>query len=76
MTHDLEGLTSARAVWDFTTGDARRFFDRVSLMKQTAESFLAGSAAGIREANPSSGPSLKDRLPCCRSGGANRYDRH
>ena len=41
MTNDLEGLTSARAVWDFTTGDARRFFDRVSLMKQTAESFLA-----------------------------------
>lgn len=41
MTDDLAGLTSARAVWDFTTGDARRFFDRVSLMKQTAESFLA-----------------------------------
>jgi intracellular sulfur oxidation DsrE/DsrF family protein len=41
MTDDLAGLTSARAVWDFTTGDARRFYDRVSLMKQTAESFLA-----------------------------------
>jgi intracellular sulfur oxidation DsrE/DsrF family protein len=41
MAQDLEGLTSARAVWDFTTGDARRFFDRVSLMRQTAESFLA-----------------------------------
>ena len=39
--HDLDGLTEARAVWDFTTGDARRFFDRVSLMKETAESFLA-----------------------------------
>jgi intracellular sulfur oxidation DsrE/DsrF family protein len=41
MTDDLAGLTSARAVWDFTTGDARRFYDRVSLMKQTAESFFA-----------------------------------
>src|SRR3954471_5438986 len=38
---DLEGVTSARAVWDFTGGDARRFFDRVSLMKETAESFIA-----------------------------------
>ena len=38
---DLAGLERARAVWDFTTGDERRFLDRVSLMKQTAESFLA-----------------------------------
>ena len=29
---DCEGLTSARAVWDFTTGDSRRFLDRVNLM--------------------------------------------
>ena len=29
---DCEGLSSARAVWDFTTGDARRFLDRVQLM--------------------------------------------
>ena len=41
MTGDLDGVVSARAVWDFTTGDARRFFDRVSLLKQTAESFVA-----------------------------------
>lgn len=41
MTDDSDGPASARAVWDFTTGDARRFFDRVSLLKQTAESFLA-----------------------------------
>jgi intracellular sulfur oxidation DsrE/DsrF family protein len=40
MTQDLDGLTHARAVWDFTNGDARRFFDRVSLMKETAESFI------------------------------------
>lgn len=45
MTPDLEGLANARAVWDFTTGDARRFFDRVSLMKETAESFLARGIA-------------------------------
>ncbi len=45
MTQDLDGLTDARAVWDFTTGDTRRFFDRVSLMKKTAESFLARGIA-------------------------------
>src|SRR5471032_3228646 len=45
MTQDLDGLDRARAVWDFTTGDARRFFDRVSLMKETAESFLARGIA-------------------------------
>lgn len=38
---DLKGVTAARAVWDFTTGDARRFFDRVSLLRDTAQSFLA-----------------------------------
>jgi hypothetical protein len=41
MTDDLARLTGARAVWDFTTGDARRFYDRVSLMKPAAERFLA-----------------------------------
>ena len=41
MSQDLEGITSARAVWDFTGGDARRFLDRVTLMKETAESFIA-----------------------------------
>jgi intracellular sulfur oxidation DsrE/DsrF family protein len=30
---------SARAVWDFTTGDARRFCDRLSLILDTAEEF-------------------------------------
>ena len=44
MAHDLDGVTTARAVWDFTGGDARRFFDRVSLMKETAEGFLAHGA--------------------------------
>jgi intracellular sulfur oxidation DsrE/DsrF family protein len=45
MGSDLDGLKQARAVWDFTTGDERRFLDRVSLMKQTAESFLARKVA-------------------------------
>jgi intracellular sulfur oxidation DsrE/DsrF family protein len=45
VTQNFEGLTKARAVWDFTTGDARRFFDRVSLMRQTAQSFLARGIA-------------------------------
>jgi intracellular sulfur oxidation DsrE/DsrF family protein len=44
MTDDLHGITSARAVWDFTGGDGRRFYDRVSLMKETAESFIARGA--------------------------------
>lgn len=30
---------SARAVWDFTTGDARRFCDRLALIIDTAEEF-------------------------------------
>lgn len=29
----------ARAVWDFTTGDARRFCDRLALIIDTAEEF-------------------------------------
>jgi intracellular sulfur oxidation DsrE/DsrF family protein len=29
---DCEGLQTARAVWDFTTGDMRRFQDRVNMM--------------------------------------------
>ena len=32
QTRDCEGLTSARAVWDFMTADSRRFLDRVRLM--------------------------------------------
>jgi intracellular sulfur oxidation DsrE/DsrF family protein len=30
---------AARAVWDFTTGDARRFCDRLALIIDTAEEF-------------------------------------
>ena len=36
---DCEGLHEARAVWDFTTGDARRFLDRAKLMLHAARSF-------------------------------------
>lgn len=36
---DCEGLAAAKAVWDFTTGDARRFLDRASLMLHAARSF-------------------------------------
>ena len=45
MTNALQGLSRAQAVWDFTTGDARRFTDRVSLLKQTAQSFIARGIA-------------------------------
>jgi intracellular sulfur oxidation DsrE/DsrF family protein len=37
--NDFQGLPQARAVWDFTTGDERRFLDRISLMQQTLQSF-------------------------------------
>lgn len=36
---DCEGLKAARAVWDFTTGDARRFHDRVGLMLHSMGAF-------------------------------------
>jgi hypothetical protein len=36
---DCRGLTSARAVWDIITGDARRFCDRLALIIDTAEQF-------------------------------------
>jgi hypothetical protein len=36
---DCEGLISVKAVWDFTTGDARRFYDRANLMLHAARSF-------------------------------------
>ena len=39
MIDDCVGLESARAVWDFTTGDARRFRDRLELVIDTAEQF-------------------------------------
>jgi intracellular sulfur oxidation DsrE/DsrF family protein len=39
MIDDCKGLQSARAVWDFTTGDARRFNDRLELVIDSAEQF-------------------------------------
>lgn len=46
MIDDCTGLKAARAVWDFTTGDARRFRDRLELVIDAAEQFrLQGIAA-------------------------------
>jgi intracellular sulfur oxidation DsrE/DsrF family protein len=39
MIPDCDGLHAARAVWDFTTGDARRFQDRVGMMLHALRSF-------------------------------------
>jgi intracellular sulfur oxidation DsrE/DsrF family protein len=39
MSKDWAGLTQARAVWDFTTGDGRRFCDRLKLVIDAAEQF-------------------------------------
>jgi len=39
MANDVTGLGLARAVWDFTTGDARRFCDRLALVIDAAEQF-------------------------------------
>lgn len=36
---DCAGLARARAVWDFTTGDARRFRDRLELVIDAIEQF-------------------------------------
>lgn len=36
---DCKGLTTAKAVWDFTTGDARRFCDRLGLVIDAAQQF-------------------------------------
>ena len=36
---DWSGLAAAKAVWDFTTGDARRFLDRLDLVIDAAEDF-------------------------------------
>lgn len=41
MIEDCKELEIARAVWDFTTGDARRFCDRLSLVIDAAEQFKA-----------------------------------
>ena len=39
MVNDATGIRLARAVWDFTTGDARRFCDRLALVIDAAEQF-------------------------------------
>jgi intracellular sulfur oxidation DsrE/DsrF family protein len=39
VSDDCIGLGHARAVWDFTTGDARRFCDRLQLVIHAAEQF-------------------------------------
>lgn len=39
MSEDLAGLARAQAVWDFTTGDERRFCDRLKLVIDAAEQF-------------------------------------
>lgn len=39
MIDDCIGLKCARAVWDFTTGDARRFCDRLELAIDAVEQF-------------------------------------
>ena len=36
---DCVGLSRAQAVWDFTTGDARRFCDRLDLVIDAMEQF-------------------------------------
>jgi len=39
MSDDLRGLSNAKAVWDFTTGDERRFRDRLELVIDAAQDF-------------------------------------
>src|SRR5262245_52974642 len=39
LINDCTGLARARAVWDFTTGDPRRFCDRLELAVDAAEQF-------------------------------------
>jgi intracellular sulfur oxidation DsrE/DsrF family protein len=39
LINDCIGLGHARAVWDFTTGDARRFCDRMELAIDAVEQF-------------------------------------
>jgi intracellular sulfur oxidation DsrE/DsrF family protein len=42
---DCTGLRHARAVWDFTTGDARRFCDRLELAIDALEQFTQQAIA-------------------------------
>ena len=39
MNEDWSGLAAARAVWDFTISDPRRFLDRLELVIYAAEDF-------------------------------------
>src|ERR1043165_9645100 len=39
MNEDWGGLAAAKAGWDFTTGDGRRFLDRLDLVIDAAEDF-------------------------------------
>jgi intracellular sulfur oxidation DsrE/DsrF family protein len=39
LINDCAGLRHARAVWDFTTGDARRFCDRLGMAIDAIEQF-------------------------------------
>jgi intracellular sulfur oxidation DsrE/DsrF family protein len=39
LISDCSGLREARAVWDFTTGDARRFCDRLEMAIDAVEQF-------------------------------------
>lgn len=38
MADDFSGLTTAKVVWNVTTGDEKVFLDRMDLIQQTAES--------------------------------------
>ncbi len=39
VADDFSGTTSAKAVWNVTTGDEKVFLDRMDLIQQTADSF-------------------------------------
>ena len=39
MSNDCAGLSCARAVWDFMTGDERRFCDRLGIIIDAVEQF-------------------------------------
>jgi intracellular sulfur oxidation DsrE/DsrF family protein len=42
MSEDASTIPNARAVWDFTTGDERRFRDRLELVIDAAREFREG----------------------------------
>lgn len=41
---DFDGVTQARAVWDFTTGDETLFLDRLLLIRSAADIFRGAGA--------------------------------